>query len=61
MSAKYVGVLNIGGKSESDYEKYKIHKSDILQTDMISIRKNSELPFCNNYTLSTKRLDSILY
>ena len=61
MSVKYVGVLNIGGKSESDFDKYKIHKSDILQTDMISIRENSALPFCNNYTLSTKRLDSILY
>ena len=60
ISVKYVGVLNIGGKSESDFEKYKIHKSDILQTNMISIRENSSLPFCNNYTLSTKRLDSIL-
>lgn len=61
MCVKYVGVLNIGGKSESDFDKYKIHKSDILQTDMISIRENSALPFCNNYTLSTKRLDSILH
>ena len=61
MSVNYIGVLNIGGKSESDFDKYKIHKSDILQTDIISIRENSNLPFCNNYTLSTKRLDSILH
>ncbi len=61
MSVNYVGVLNIGGKSESDFDKYKIHKSDILQTDIVSIRENSNLPFCNNYTLSTKRLDSILH
>ena len=61
LSVNYVGVLNIGGKSQSDFDKYKTHKSDILQTDINSIRKNSELPFCNNYTLSTKRLDSILH
>ncbi len=61
ISVKYVGVLNIGDKSQSDFDKYKVHKSDILQTDINSIRKNSELPFCNNYTLSTKRLDSILH
>ena len=60
ISVNYVGVLNIGDKSQSDFDKYKVHKSDILQTDINSIRKNSELPFCNNYTLSTKRLDSIL-
>ena len=60
ITVKYVGVLNIGGKSQSDFEKYKIHKPDILQTDIKSIRENSGLPFCNNYTLSTKRLDSIL-
>ena len=61
LSVNYVGVLNIGGKSESDFDKYKNYKSDILKTDMISIRENSALPFCNNYTLSTKRLDSIIY
>ena len=39
----------------------KAETNDIPKTDFESIRKNSELPFCNNYTLSTKRLDSILY
>ena len=61
ISVDYVGVLNIGDKSQSDFEKYKMHKPDILQTDINSIREISALPFCNNYTLSTKRLDSILH
>ncbi len=59
ISIKYVGVLNIGGESQSDFDKYKIHKSHILPTDINSVREKSKLPFCNNYTLSTKRLDSI--
>ena len=56
---EYIGVLNVGDKSQSDFDKYKKHKSDILQTDMNSITKDSSLPFCRDYTLSTKRLDSI--
>ena len=56
---EYIGVLNVGDKSQSDFDKYKKHKSDILQTDMNSITKDSSLPFCKDYTLSTKRLDSI--
>ena len=34
--------------------------NDILQNNIDSIRKDSELTFCKNYTLSTKRLDSII-
>ena len=58
---EYIGVLNVGDKSQSDFDKYKKHKSDILQTNINSIKKDSSLPFCRDYTLSTKRLDSIIY
>ena len=37
-----------------------MQKSDILQTDINFIGERSELPFCNNFTLSTKRLDFTL-
>ena len=51
----------IGFDFHEIFDKNKMQKSDILQTDINFIGERSELPFCNNFTLSTKRLDSIIY
>ena len=58
--SNYVGVINVGEKRESDYKKYKYHKPQLIMSDLNSIKKESSLPFCGDYSLSTKRLDDFL-
>ncbi len=58
--SNYVGVINVGEKRESDYKKYRTHKPQLIMSDLNSIKKESSLPFCNDYSLSTKRLDKFL-
>jgi len=58
--SSYIGVINVGEKRESDYKKYKFHKPQLIMSDLNAIKKESSLPFCNDYSLSTKRLDNFL-
>ena len=58
--SNYVGVINVGEKRESDYKKYRTYKPELIMSDLNSIKKESSLPFCSDYSLSTKRLDDFL-
>jgi len=55
-----VGVINIGDKRDSDFNKYRAHKPQLVESDLKSVQKESSLPFCTDYSLSLKRLYDLL-
>jgi len=57
---KYIGVLNVGEKGKSDFENYKLFKPDLKRSNIRKIKKESNLPFCNNYSLSTKKFNHLI-
>ncbi len=58
--SNYVGVINVGEKRDSDFNKYRAHKPKLIMSDLNSVKKESSLPFCGDYSLSLKRLDELL-
>ena len=58
--SNYVGVINVGEERDSDFNKYRAHKPQLIMSDLNSVKKESSLPFCSDYSLSLKRLNDLL-
>jgi len=56
----YIGIVNVGGIRQSDYNLYKKYKHNIKKTSRQIIEKASGLNFYDDYSLCIDKLDKLI-
>ena len=56
----FKGVLNIGGQTLSDYERYKFYKPTIVPTTKTNISKDLEFKIATNSSLDLNLMKKII-
>lgn len=57
---KFKGVLNVGGKRVSDFEKYKKYKKDIKPCDKSKIFNNLDLKLATDASLNLEKFNKLI-